>query len=684
METPQGGSDRDKPMPASSSPIPVVSNFWREFDLEKERSVLDEQGLRIAENQENSQKNRRKLAESTRDFKKASPDEKLNLFNSLLKGYQEEVDNLTKRAKFGENAFLNIYQKLYEAPDPYPALASIAEQDMKLSELESENRKMKVELEEFRTEATHLKNQQATIRRLEERNRQLEQQMEEKVKEIVEMKQRSLAEENQKTLEVLKERERLLQDQLRQAKESVSNMQKLHELAQSQMFELRAQSEEDTAAKQSEVSLLMDEVERAQTLLLSLEREKGLLRSKLQSANDENGQKKSDNLDSNSILENSLSAKEKIISELNMELHNIEITLSNEREQHVNEIKRLNALLNEKDLALEEIKKELLARPTAKLVDDLRKKVKILQAVGYNSIEAEDWEVATSGEEMSKLESLLLDKNRKMEHELTQLKVKLSEKTSLLETAEGKIVELTAKVNEQQRLIQKLEDDILKGYSSKERKGSLFEDWDLLDNGATETSQRAEQKHVSPDQEQNSMLKVICNQRDRFRARLRETEEEVKQLKEKIGLLTVELEKTKADNVKLYGKIRYVQDYNLEKVVSRGSKKHSEDLESGFSSDVESKYKKIYEDDINPFAAFSKKERDQRYKELGIRDKITLSSGRFLLGNRYARTFAFFYTIGLHVLVFTCLYRMSALSHLSNGPEESLIGQKIINLPHAP
>lgn len=60
------------------------------------------------------------------DFKKASQDDKLSLFNSLLKGYQEEVDNLTKRAKFGENSFLNIYQKIYEAPDPYPALASIA------------------------------------------------------------------------------------------------------------------------------------------------------------------------------------------------------------------------------------------------------------------------------------------------------------------------------------------------------------------------------------------------------------------------------------------------------------------------------------------------------------------------------------------------------------------------------
>ncbi|MBA0739620.1 hypothetical protein Gogos_012873, partial [Gossypium gossypioides] len=577
-------------------------------------------------------------------------------------GYQEEVDNLTKRAKFGENAFLNIYQKLYEAPDPYPALASISEQDLKISELESENRKMKVELEEFRTESMHLKNQQATIRRLEERNRHLEQQMEEKVKEIVEMKQRSLAEENQKTLEVLKDREQSLQDQLRQAKESVSNMQKLHELAQSQLFELRAQSEEDRAAKQSEVNLLMDEVERAQTRLFSLEREKGLLRSQLQSANEESENKRSD-VDSNAILENSLSSKEKIISELNMELHNIETTLSNERVQHVNEIKKLNSLLNEKDVALEEMKKELKARPTEKLVDDLRKKVKILQAVGYNSIEAEDWEAATSGEEMSKMESLLLDKNKKMEHELTQLKVKLSEKTSLLETAEGKIVELAEKVNEQQKLIQKLEDDILKGYSSKEKKGTLFDDWDLSESGGNELSEvrkefsvicpmyslsaalpfetvgphmeNTDQKQVSADQDQSSMLKVICNQRDRFRARLRETEEEIRQLKEKIGELTTELEKTKADNVKLYGKIRYVQDYNQEKVISRGSKKYAEDLESGFTSDVESKYKKIYEDDINPFAAFSKKERDQRYKELGFRDRITLSSGRFLLGNKY-------------------------------------------------
>lgn len=46
-----------------------------------------------------------------------------------------------------------------------------------------------------------------------------------------------------------------------------------------------------------------------------------------------------------------------------------------------------------------------------------------VQAVGYNSVEAEDWEIATRGEDIGKLETLLLDKNRRMEHELTQVKV---------------------------------------------------------------------------------------------------------------------------------------------------------------------------------------------------------------------------------------------------------------------
>ncbi|KAL3688801.1 hypothetical protein R1sor_015110 [Riccia sorocarpa] len=663
-----GAGDREKEMRAppgfsSPSPIAVILNYWKDFDLEREKGKLDEQGLRIGENQENSLKNRRKLAESTRDFKKADPEEKIKLFASLLKGYQEEVDNLTKRAKYGENAFLNIYQKLYEAPDPLPGLVSADELATQVAELEIDNRKMKQELEEFRAEAAHLKNQQATVRRLEERNRLLEQQMEEKVKEVVEMNKRSLAEENSKNLEVLKERERSLQDQLRAAKESVQNMQRLHELGQSQLFELRAQSEEERAAKQSELNLLTDEVDRAEARLLSLEREKEQLRSQLQSIHNQEAQyrEKLDN-ETSSSLEASLTVKEKIISELHLELHKLEATLASERDEHLSEVKKFTGLIHDKDLAIEDLRREISERPTLKVVEDLRKQVKILQAVGYNSVEAEDWEIATRGEDIGKLETLLLDKNRKMEHELTQVKVQLSEKTSSVALFEARVKELEQKVDEQKKLITKLEEDILKGYHSADRRPTRSDEWESTDSGIpTDLFEHTGGKQSGPEEERNSMLDVICSQRDRFRQRLREAEEELRLVKEKSRTLELDLERSKADNVKLYEKMRYVQDYTQDRPMPRG-KKRMEDLESGGGVDIESKYKKMYEDDINPFAQFSKKEKERRYKELGIRDKITLSSGRFLLGNKYARTFIFFYSIGLHLLVFMSLYRLSAES----------------------
>ena len=39
-----------------------------------------------------------------------------------LTAYQSEIDNLTKRSKTAENAFLSVYKVLAEAPDPFPLL----------------------------------------------------------------------------------------------------------------------------------------------------------------------------------------------------------------------------------------------------------------------------------------------------------------------------------------------------------------------------------------------------------------------------------------------------------------------------------------------------------------------------------------------------------------------------------
>jgi homeobox protein cut-like len=42
-----------------------------------------------------------------------------------LKAYQEEIDRLTKRCKFAENAYLSVYKVLAEAPDPVKGLTAV-------------------------------------------------------------------------------------------------------------------------------------------------------------------------------------------------------------------------------------------------------------------------------------------------------------------------------------------------------------------------------------------------------------------------------------------------------------------------------------------------------------------------------------------------------------------------------
>jgi len=60
------------------------------------------------------------------EFRKGSDEEKLKSIGSLLRGYQEEIDRLTKRSKFAETSFLDLYRSLAPIPDPVIALANVA------------------------------------------------------------------------------------------------------------------------------------------------------------------------------------------------------------------------------------------------------------------------------------------------------------------------------------------------------------------------------------------------------------------------------------------------------------------------------------------------------------------------------------------------------------------------------
>nr|XP_014332804.1 PREDICTED: uncharacterized protein LOC102271051 [Bos mutus] len=96
-----------------------------------------------------------------------------------------------------------------------------------------------------------------------------------------------------------------------------------------------------------------------------------------------------------------------------------------------------------------------------------------------------------------------------------------------------------------------------------------------------------------PEGQVDSLLSIISSQRERFRARNQELEAENRLAQHTIQALQTELDSLRADNIKLFEKIKFLQSYP-----GRG----------GGSDDTELRYSTQYEERLDPFSSFSKRD----------------------------------------------------------------------------
>eukprot|EP00897_Mesotaenium_endlicherianum_P001076 jgi/Mesen1/1096/ME000123S00274 len=689
--------------PSAVSDAERVLHFWEELDLESKKVVLDENGVTISQNQESSTRNRKSLSDQTRAFKSG---EKKDVA-PLLKSYQGEIDSLTKRAKFAETAYLNVYQMLYDAPDVVPMLKSFADVIARAAAAEQETRRYKQELEVTKKEAAAGKSLQATVRRLEERNAELEEELMVKAEEMLEERQ----EEWGKSIEELHERERSLHAQLEESRDNLASSQRLHDKAESLVFDLKSKLEDDRAGKQHELDALTEEFERAQERAAGLERLRQELEGEIERLRRgvEGGEGDDESAHAKSLLdlEDNLSSKEKLISSLHKQVQQLEHTLAAEREANEERVRQLQEECEEMHGLREALQAELGGRPTVAEVDDLRKQMRILQELVGSDVD-EEWAANQDdhfgdGSEASIITSALKVANRKLKAEVTGAKMALAERDRQLEEAAASAVSLESQNAELQVLVNRLEDDLMKGSSNAKEMLQRRDEWktggvaavmtDLL-NGPHEAEELALpgpalSSSAEAEAEEGSMLEIVVGQRERLRKRVKELEEETGRLRETIARRDGEAQQLKNDNVNLYEKIKYVEQYNRQNVPIRrlgapdivvfggagagGASKSSRyacfsvpdggahpdalsmSQDAGLSSEM--RYRKLYEERMNPFNEFHEKEQERSYKNLRLHDKITLSGGRFFLSSNYGRLFIFFYTILLHVLIFFILYR---------------------------
>ena len=259
---------------------------------------------------------------------------------------------------------------------------------------------------------------------------------------------------------------------------------------------------------------------------------------------------------------------------------------------------------------LASLRREVSTRPTKAELEKLQRQLKIFMAIEYSAtadmLEGDDDpENEALREEVSNVEHMLLRKNRQLESQLVDLRVRMKETDAKLQEKESDLGKKAQICSEQAALIVKLEAELVE---QEQQIGGEFRLASKVEDTGPSSKKQAD------------MSGLFKEQRDRFRARILEMEQQLDRLESQNATLTTEKDRYYADNIALYERLRYLQHASSSSTSSRQQSRQS--LEGGRG--VEKKYEAIYEKSKNPFRDFSQKEEKRRESNLNIADRMTL------------------------------------------------------------
>ncbi|XP_069471090.1 protein CASP isoform X4 [Ambystoma mexicanum] len=630
--------------------------YWKRFDLQQLQRELDATATVLANRQDESEQSRKKLIDQSREFKKNTPDDLRKQVAPLLKSFQAEIDALSKRSKEAEAGFLNVYKRLIDVPDPAPALDLGQQLQLKVQrmhDIETENQKLRETLEEYNKEFAEVKNQEVTIKALKEKIKEYEQTLKTLAENIALEKEHKLQNDFAEKERKLQEAQMSTSTKLEEAEHKIQTLQTALEKTQSELFDMKTKYDEETTAKADEIEMIMTDLERANQRVEVAQKEAENLREQLVSitkplqhatqietaANLE----QSTELMTHSGMGGEHSAKEREIVQLVEDVQRLQASLTKLRESSACQISQLEQQLNMKNGTLKLLEEKLKGQAD---YEEVKKELTILKSMEFTS-------EGCSAQDASKpLEVLLLEKNRSLQSENATLRITNSDLSARCAELQIQFTEAFATVNDQKDLIIKLEHDLstIQSMSSVQRpdaEGAAECGLEKIPEPIKEATALfygypASANTPLPEGQMDSLLSIISSQRERFRARNQELEAESRMTQHTMQALQTELDNLRADNIKLYEKIKFLQSYP-----GKG----------GSSDDTELRYSSQYEERLDPFTSFSRKERQRKYQNLSPWDKVTLGMGRLILSSKTARTVTFFYTVFLHCLIFLVLYK---------------------------
>ncbi|KAF8210571.1 CASP C terminal-domain-containing protein [Mycena galopus ATCC 62051] len=658
---------------------------WKEINLSELQKTLDAQGIQLVDNQKESVVGRKALADKTKEFKKLPESEKGEAFKGLLKAYQTEIDSLTKRSKASENAFLDVYKVLAEAPDPYPLLEAAVDQTVKVAEardLEAELKRMREENIDLRKRVSDFAVVETAKKKAENKAEQLELKMEEMILEKVAQKENELNATYDEKMRNYEEREQDLQRQVTLTKNQLRDLRLSNDTNQAKLIDHGQRQDQEVVAKLAEVDMIVADLERANSRVVTVERRNEILRAEIEAMR--TGTENSDRVKS---LESQVADLEVESERLSRGLEAQKQTASDAELSGQRKQEELSRDIQTKSTEIDQLKQRLKQYGD---YDEIKRELEIMKYVEFAGLDEDADEdegknesglqlpnpnaQKTNAQPGNTLEALLATKNKRILEELTKFRIIHAELEISLQTSEERLATTTAELEKQKILTEKLETDLLSMNSHKSNGDPLTLDGDSTDVLAgLDLGRKTEQPvRSSPipfaSSADTTILPIVTSQRDRFRQRNAELEEELRKQFQIISELRTEIKNLQSDNLKLYEKVRYMQSYREEAVGSRPVTSQLDPLPvpsgSGSASrpDDMSKYRTRYEEAMNPFEAFRGREANLAYQKLNPIERGVLVLTKGILGNRRTRAFFIFYALALHLLVMFTTYECTLSS----------------------
>ncbi|KAL8773329.1 MAG: hypothetical protein Q9209_001723 [Squamulea sp. 1 TL-2023] len=683
---------------------------WRNINLTKLVPELDSTASDIVTHQRDALISRKDLAQKTKDFRKLDDTAKLAEFKSLLKSYQTFIDLLTSHGKTTSTAFLQVYSSISEAPDPYPLLEASID-----AHLISEDTlpKLSSEIEQLQRNIADLSSQlSASERQLEEERtarKALEDTHQSKSKDV-ESSWRAVLEEKQGNWDV---KEKSLEDKVESQDRLLNELKASYEVSQ-RLGQTGNNDDESRqlSASAAELEIVSSDLERTSQRLAEVQARNEQLRIELAELSSDSQRRTTTEEDP---------ANARLRSENSSLLRKMDAARLEKDTENRKQEARIRAL--EKDAkSLQRDREELRERIHAwRDYNDIKRELEIFKSIELANLDDdepvpssemssldsnvnEDSKIiaAVRNSKQDSLEQLLLARNKKLSNEMAVLRVSHQDLQERLDLLQETLSRTNADLERAQNLNATLESDLEKvqqeassvlppsamsttgTYTSRypsssttynansfPRRGRASPTSSIISGFDPQGSSRTTLESLragEPVGGGSGILPMIQAQRDRFKQKNQQLEQELSKQHSTVSSLRQEITSLQKDNLNLYEKSRYVSTYNRGPQTSSASSyvqspqattiPISADTSSGLSLD---RYRSAYEANISPFAAFRGRESTRAYKRMSLPERIVFSITRMVLANRTSRNLFAGYCLALHILIFVMLYWMQTV-----------------------